>query len=150
MDEGTGTSESGEEGWAGVRLCNLVAQGALTSEGLVQAGSGKGINGAGVGTVRDYLLQAVQDRDSGYRAGDRNGRCDVGHGQGAVQCCSATAHCGLAGCNNQFQSKKRTGTCRFDVICGVILSSQSMQFAKRNSSVFEIETLVGIFVQLSE
>ena|SRR5206468_4105064 len=33
MDEGAGIGESRAEGWAGVRLCNLVAQGALTAEG---------------------------------------------------------------------------------------------------------------------
>ena len=59
-----------QEGWAGVRLCNLAAQGALTAEGSVQAGGGEGTDGAGIGTVGDYLLQAVQDPDSGGRAGD--------------------------------------------------------------------------------
>ena len=59
-----------QEGWAGVRLCNLAAQGALTAEGSVQAGGGEGTNGAGIGTVGDYLLQAVQDPDSDRRAGD--------------------------------------------------------------------------------
>src|SRR5450755_374267 len=57
MDEGTGVGESGEEGRAGVRLCNLAAQGALAAEGSVQAGGGEGTYGAGIGTMGDYLLQ---------------------------------------------------------------------------------------------
>ena len=39
-------------------LCNLVAQGALTAEGSVQAGGEKGTDGAGSGTLGDYLLQS--------------------------------------------------------------------------------------------
>ena len=70
-----------QEGWAGVRLCNLAAQSALTAEGRVQAGGGEGTDGAGIGTVGDYLLQAVQDPDSGGRAGDRDGSIDAGNGQ---------------------------------------------------------------------
>src|SRR5713226_1496017 len=81
MDEGTGVGESCQKGWAGVRLCNLAAQGALPAEGSVQAGSGAGTDRAGIGTVGDYLLQAVQDPDSDRRAGDRDGSSDVGHGQ---------------------------------------------------------------------
>jgi hypothetical protein len=49
------------EGWAGVRLCNLAAQSALPAEGSVQAGSGEGTDREGIGTVGDYLLQAIQD-----------------------------------------------------------------------------------------
>jgi hypothetical protein len=64
MDEGTGIGEGCEEGWAGVRLCNLVAQSTLTAERRVQAGGREGTDGAGIGTVGDYLLQAVQDPDS--------------------------------------------------------------------------------------
>jgi hypothetical protein len=56
VDEGTGTSESREEGWAGVRLCNLAAQGALAAQGSVQAGGREGAGRAGDGTVGDYLL----------------------------------------------------------------------------------------------
>ena len=32
MDEGTGIGESRQKGWAGIRLCNLDAQCALTAE----------------------------------------------------------------------------------------------------------------------
>ena len=39
------------------------------AEGAVQAGGGEGTDGAGNGTVGDYLLQAVQEPDSGGRAG---------------------------------------------------------------------------------
>src|ERR1700730_9884649 len=81
MDEGTGTGESGQEGWAGVRLCNLAAQSALATKGSVQAGGGEGTNRAGIRTVRDYLLQAVQDTAPGRRAGDRDGGLDAGHRQ---------------------------------------------------------------------
>src|ERR1700722_10838972 len=81
MDEGTGVGESGPEGWAGVRLCNLAAQSALNAERRVQAGSRAGADGAGIGTVGDYLLQVVQDPDSSGRAGDRNSSIDAGHGQ---------------------------------------------------------------------
>ena len=48
--------KSREEGWAGARLCNVAAQGTLAAEGSVQAGSGEGADGAGIGTVGDYLL----------------------------------------------------------------------------------------------
>src|SRR6478752_7227712 len=81
MDQGIGACESCEEGWAGVRLCNLAAQGALNAQGSVQAGGGEGTDGAGIGTVGDYLLQAVQDPDSGGRAGHRDGSIDAGNGQ---------------------------------------------------------------------
>ncbi len=67
--KGLELAKSGEEGWAGVRLCNLAAQGTLAAKGSVQAGSGEGTDGAGVGTVRDYLLQAVPDPDSDRRTG---------------------------------------------------------------------------------
>ena len=65
-----GVGESCQEGWEGVRLCNLAAQGTLPDEGSVQAGSGEGTDGARIGTVGDYLLQAVQDPNSDCRAGD--------------------------------------------------------------------------------
>src|SRR6266851_6455268 len=81
MDEGAGVGESRQEGWAGVRLCNLAAQSALNAERSVQTGGREGTHRAGIGTVGDYLLQAVQDPDSGGRAGDRNGSFDAGHGQ---------------------------------------------------------------------
>src|SRR5436190_1660220 len=49
MGEGTGAGESGAEGRAGVRLCNLAAQGTLNAEASVQAGGGAGTNRAGIG-----------------------------------------------------------------------------------------------------
>src|ERR1700686_769478 len=96
MDEGTGVGESGPEGGAGVRLCNLAAQGSLTAEGSVQAGGGEGINRAGNGTVGDYLLQAVQDPDSSGRASDRNRSIDAGYGQ-VARLLSGDDLCGLPG-----------------------------------------------------
>ena len=53
----------------GVRLCNLAAQSALNGKGSVQVGGGEGAN-RGIGTLGDYLFQAVQDPNSGGRAGD--------------------------------------------------------------------------------
>src|SRR5437868_6033250 len=81
MDEGTGVGQGSQEGWARVRLCNLAAQSALPAKGSVQTGSGEGTNRAGIGTMGDYLLQALQDPDSDYRAGDRDRRFDAGFGQ---------------------------------------------------------------------
>src|SRR5438067_833696 len=81
MDEGIGVGEGCPEGWAGVRLCNLAAQGALATKRSVQAGGGKGTHRAGIGTMGDYLLQALQDPDSDRRAGDREGGFDAGYGQ---------------------------------------------------------------------
>src|SRR5437899_6630392 len=81
MDERTGTSEGGQDGWAGVRLCNLAAQSALAAKGSVQAGGREGTHRAGNGTMGDYLLQTVQGPDSDPRAGDRNGGPDAGIGQ---------------------------------------------------------------------
>src|SRR6266850_2017333 len=46
-DERTGVGESGPEGCAGVRLCNLAAQSSLNVEGSVQAGGGEGTYRAG-------------------------------------------------------------------------------------------------------
>src|SRR6202043_2147578 len=96
MDEGTGVGESRQEGWEGVRLCTLPAQGTVAAEGSVQAGSGKGADGAGIRTVGDYLLQAVQDPDSDCRAGDRNSSFDAGDGQ-VARLLSGDDLCGLPG-----------------------------------------------------
>src|SRR5438477_11161923 len=81
MDEGIRAGQGGQEGWSGVRLCNLAAQSALAAKGSVQAGGGEGTNRAGIGTMGDYLLQALQDPDSDHRAGDREGGFDAGYGQ---------------------------------------------------------------------
>jgi len=37
--------------------------------------------GPEIGTVGNYLLQAVQDPDSGHRVGDGDGSFDAGHEQ---------------------------------------------------------------------
>ena len=50
----------------------------LPKEG-VQTRGREGIDRAGIGTVGDYLLQAVQDADSGGRAGHRDGSIDAGN-----------------------------------------------------------------------
>ena len=43
--KGLELAKVGQEGWAGVRLCNLAAQSALSAEGRVQAGGGEGTDG---------------------------------------------------------------------------------------------------------
>jgi hypothetical protein len=50
------------------RLCYLAARSSLAAKGSVQARGRKGADRARVRTVADYLLQAVQDPDSGRRA----------------------------------------------------------------------------------
>jgi hypothetical protein len=55
MDKRAGVGESRQEGWAGVRLCNLAAQGSLPAKGSVQAGSGEGADGAGIGTAGEII-----------------------------------------------------------------------------------------------
>ncbi len=72
LDEGIGVGEGGAQGWAGLRLCNLVAQSPRDAEGSVQARSGKGTDGKGNRGVGVGLFQVVQEPDSGYRAGNRN------------------------------------------------------------------------------
>jgi hypothetical protein len=51
---------------AALRLCNLVAQSPSDAEGGLQEGGGEGTDGAGDGTVRDRLLQAVPEPDAGH------------------------------------------------------------------------------------
>ena len=59
LDEGAGVGEGGEEGWAGVRLCNLAAQSSLATKGSDHEGGYR----VGIGIVGDCLLQVVQDRN---------------------------------------------------------------------------------------
>jgi hypothetical protein len=81
MDEGTGTGEGGPEGWAALRLCNLVAQSSRSAERGLQAGSGEGTDGEGNGAVGADLLQGLQEPDPSDRAGNRDAGPDAGHGQ---------------------------------------------------------------------
>lgn len=78
LDEGIGIGESGAEGWAGLRLCNLVAQSSGDAQGPVQAGGGESTDRAGKRAMEDYLLQTVPKPDSGHRARDRDGSSDAG------------------------------------------------------------------------
>jgi hypothetical protein len=68
-DEGVGVGEIAG-GMVGSSIAQPGCTSALTAKGSVQAGGGAGTNRAGKGTVGDYLLQAVQDPDSGGRAGE--------------------------------------------------------------------------------
>src|ERR1017187_5006797 len=81
MDEGTGTGQGGPEGWAALRLCNLVAQSSCPAEGGLPTGGGEGTDGEGNGTVGADLLQSLQEPDSGDRAGNRDGSPDARYGQ---------------------------------------------------------------------
>jgi hypothetical protein len=59
--KGVGTGEAGPAGPAGVRLCNLVAQSPLPTEGRVQTGGREGADRAGNRTLGNHLFQAVQE-----------------------------------------------------------------------------------------
>ena len=87
MDEGVGVGETCAPGRAGLRLCNLVAQSTKNAKGAIPAGSGKGTDGQGRGTVRADLLQGVQEPDSGDRASHRDGGTDAGLGSSHVGYC---------------------------------------------------------------
>ena len=66
MGERAGAGQAGEKGWAALRLCNLVAQSTGNASEAVQAGGREGANGAGDGTVGDYLFQAVPEPAAGH------------------------------------------------------------------------------------
>lgn len=66
LGERAGAGQAGEKGWAALRLCNLVAQSTGNASEAVQAGGREGANGAGDGTVGDYLFQAVPEPDAGH------------------------------------------------------------------------------------
>src|SRR3954451_16286729 len=71
LDEGAGTREIGKmEKWAGFRLCNLVAESTRIAEGRVPTRGGKRADGKRYGTIGDRLFQAVQESNTGDRAGD--------------------------------------------------------------------------------
>jgi hypothetical protein len=78
LDQRAGTGEAGEtKRWAGVRLCNLVAQSPGTSQRRVPARSGKGADRKRYRTSGDRLFQALQEPDSSGRAGDRDRSSDA-------------------------------------------------------------------------
>src|SRR5208282_271685 len=81
MDEGAGASEDRAPRWSALRLCNLVAQSARDAEGGLQACSGEGADGKGRGAGGVDLFQGLQNPDSRYRAGDRNGSSNAGYRQ---------------------------------------------------------------------
>jgi hypothetical protein len=74
MGERTGASQAGQEGWAALRLCNLVAPGTGNAQRAVQAGSRKGTDGKGNGTVGGGLLQTVREPDAGLSSGQSKRR----------------------------------------------------------------------------
>ena len=66
MGEGVGASQVGQEGQAALRLCNLVAQSPSDAHRTIQARGREGTNGAGDGTVGDYLLQTLSEPDPSH------------------------------------------------------------------------------------
>ena len=55
--QGSGVSQGRSPGWAGIRLCNLVAHSEGAAEGGVQAGGGTASDGEGNGALGDDLFQ---------------------------------------------------------------------------------------------
>src|SRR5207237_3829344 len=79
LDERAGTGKARkEEGWAGVRLCNLVAQSSRAAERTVPARGGEGAERERNRTLGDYLFQTLQEPDPGDRAGAGNSGPDAG------------------------------------------------------------------------
>src|SRR5437660_675801 len=73
-----GAGEAGEEpGWAGVRLCNLVAQSSRAAKGTVPARGRKRAYRERNRALGDYLFQTLQKPDPGHRAGARDGSSDA-------------------------------------------------------------------------
>ena len=61
----TGARQGGAEGWSGVRLCTLGAQGKGTPEGTIQEGGRAAPDGERNGGMGDHLLQALQESVAG-------------------------------------------------------------------------------------
>src|SRR5437016_10056343 len=79
LDERAGAGEAGEEpGWAGVRLCNLVAQSSRAAKGTVPARGRKRAYRERNRALGDYLFQTLQKPDPGHRAGSGNSGADAG------------------------------------------------------------------------
>ena len=77
MNQGIGIGESGAEGRAGLRLCNLVAQSPCDEEGSIQAGRREGTDGDGRCCLEmicaDFLAGAnleIHDKEYRNHAGD--------------------------------------------------------------------------------
>ena len=87
-----------------VRLCNLVAQGTVLPKEEFKREVEKELTGQGNRTVGDYLLQALQEPDSGDRTGDRDGGLDAGHGQ-VPRLLPGDDLCGLSGGRQPGQRK---------------------------------------------
>src|SRR5580704_13123933 len=81
VDQGCGVGKNCEEGPAGLRLCNLVAQSPRDEHGAVQARGRERVDRTRNRTVGDCLLQVVQEPTAGGRAGDRGRSIDAGNGQ---------------------------------------------------------------------
>ena len=67
-------------GRAALRLCNLVHKARELPKEDFRREVEKELTGKGRGAVGADLLQSLQEPDSGYRAGDRDGSADAGHG----------------------------------------------------------------------
>src|SRR5207302_6950087 len=97
LDERVGTGKAGEEeGWAGIRLCNLVAQSSSPAERRVPARGGKGADRERNRTLGDYLFQTLQEPDPGDRAGAGNCGADAGK-RSLPRLLSGDDLCGLFG-----------------------------------------------------
>src|SRR5207245_10307615 len=79
LDERAGAGEAGQEqGWAGVRLCNLVAQSSRAAKRTVPARGREGAYRERNRTLGDYLFQTLQKPDPSHRASARDGGSDAG------------------------------------------------------------------------
>jgi choline dehydrogenase-like flavoprotein len=81
MDQSQGIGQGRAEGATGVRLCTLGAQGARTTQGGVQAGSGEIPDGEGNRAVGDPLFQGLQESTTGDRARPGGSGPDARDGQ---------------------------------------------------------------------
>src|SRR5207245_281453 len=79
LDKRAGTGQARQEpGWAGLRLCNLVAQSSRAAKRTVPARGRKRAYREGNRALGDHLFQALQKPDPGHRAGAGNGSSDAG------------------------------------------------------------------------
>src|ERR1019366_4823800 len=64
-----------------LRLCNLVAPGTADAQEAVQARGQEGTDGAGIGTVGDYLFQSLPEPGPRHSTGNRYCGSDARHRQ---------------------------------------------------------------------
>src|SRR5207245_4722742 len=79
LDKRAGTGQARQEpGWAGLRLCNLVAQSSRATKRTVPARGREGAYRERNRTLGDYLFQTLQKPDPSHRASARDGGSDAG------------------------------------------------------------------------